>query len=112
MLFVGLGFFALAALKRGYVLTKWVLRAIVVTLPLGFVAIETGWFVTEFGRQPWIVWQIMRVEDAATPQDGVVLLLVVFSCVYLALTAALILLLLLPDILRRRLPRLRGWNAA
>jgi cytochrome d ubiquinol oxidase subunit I len=112
MLFVGIGFFALAAWKRGYVLTKWVLRAIVVTLPLGFVAIETGWFVTEFGRQPWIVWQIMRVKEAATPQDGVVLLLVVFSGVYLALTAALILLLLLPDILRKRLPRLRGWNAA
>lgn len=111
MLFVGPGFFALAAVKRGFVLSKWVLRAVAVCLPLGFIAIETGWFVTEFGRQPWIVWQLMRVEDAATPQDGVVLLLVVFSLVYLALTAALILLLLMPDMLRRRLPGMRGAHA-
>lgn len=104
MLFVGCGFFALAALKRGYVLTKPVLLAVAAMLPLGFIAIETGWFVTEFGRQPWIVWHIMRVEDAATPQEGVVWLLFAFSLVYVALTIALILLLLMPR-LTARLPR-------
>ena len=71
------------------------------TLPLGFVAIEMGWFVTEFGRQPWIVWQVMRVDEAATPQDGVVVLLIVFSLVYVALTIGLLLLLLLPDLTQR-----------
>jgi cytochrome d ubiquinol oxidase subunit I len=104
MLFVGGGFFALAALKRGFVLTKWVLRAVVLCLPLGFVAIEMGWFVTEFGRQPWIVWHLMRVDEAATPQDGVVLLLLAFGLVYVALTVALVLLLLTPNLLRM-LPR-------
>jgi cytochrome d ubiquinol oxidase subunit I len=110
MLFVGFGFFALAAVKRGFVLSKWVLRAVVLCLPLGFIAIETGWFVTEFGRQPWIVWQIMRVDEAATPQDGVVLLLLAFGLVYIALTVALILLLLTPNLLRF-LPRRRHADA-
>jgi cytochrome d ubiquinol oxidase subunit I len=87
-------------------------RAIVFTLPLGFIAIETGWFVTEFGRQPWIVWRIMRVDEAATPQDGVVILLVVFSLVYLALTAALLLLLLMPEALRRLPRRIGGIRVA
>ena len=68
---------------------------------MGFIAIEAGWFVTEFGRQPWIVWGIMRVDEAATPQEGVVVLLVVFSLVYVALTAGLLLLLLMPDLLGR-----------
>lgn len=101
MLIVGLGFFALAAVKRTFVLTRPVLLAIAAMTPLGFIAIETGWFVTEFGRQPWIVWHIMRVDEAATPQDGVVYLLIAFGIVYLALTAALVLLLLRPDLLKR-----------
>ena len=74
---------------------------IAATLPLGFVAIEMGWFVTEFGRQPWIVWQVMRVSEAATPQDGVVLSLLLLSLVYIALTAGLLLLLLAPSFLGR-----------
>ncbi len=99
MLFVSWGFFALAALKRALPLNRTMLRLLVLSLPLGFVALEMGWFVTEFGRQPWIVWQVMRVQDAATPQSGVVYLLIIFSLVYVALTAGLILVLLLPDFL-------------
>jgi cytochrome d ubiquinol oxidase subunit I len=102
LLFVGSAFFAIAAWKRALPLGKTVLRLVAVTIPLGFIATEAGWFVTEFGRQPWIIWRIMRVSEAATPQEGVVYLLVVFSLVYLALTAGLILLLL-----RRVIPRLR-----
>ena len=78
---------------------------------LGFVAIEAGWFVTEFGRQPWIVWHLMRVDEAATRQDGVVVLLVVLALVYVALTAALVLLLLAPGLLQR-LPRPFGATRA
>ena len=42
----------------------------IVVAPLGFVAIEAGWIVTEVGRQPWIIHQIMRTEDAVTPMPG------------------------------------------
>ena len=38
--------------------------------PLGFVALEAGWFVTELGRQPWIIYRIMRTAEAVTPVPG------------------------------------------
>jgi cytochrome d ubiquinol oxidase subunit I len=107
MLFVGTVFFAVAAWKRALPLGKTMLRLVVVTIPLGFIATEAGWFVTEFGRQPWIIWRVMRVSEAATPQEGVVYLLVVFSLVYLALTAGLV-LLLLPGLIPRLRLRIGG----
>jgi len=72
---------------------------------LGFVAIELGWFVTEFGRQPWIIYHLMRTSDAATPRDGVVYLFFVFLLVYVALAAGLVLLLLRPGSQRTRARR-------
>ena len=35
------------------------------------ITMEAGWIVTEVGRQPWIVYNIMKVEDAATANTGV-----------------------------------------
>jgi cytochrome d ubiquinol oxidase subunit I len=48
------------------------LRFLVVLAPLGFVAVEAGWTVTEVGRQPWIIYGIMRTADALTPMPGLV----------------------------------------
>jgi cytochrome d ubiquinol oxidase subunit I len=70
------------------------LLPVAVALPLGFVAIEVGWFVTEFGRQPWIIYQVMRTSEAATPREGIGFILLVFILVYIALIAALAFLLL------------------
>lgn len=53
--------------------------------PLGFVALEAGWVVTEVGRQPWIIHGIMRTADAVTPMPGLVVPLIVFTLVYVAL---------------------------
>ncbi len=39
--------------------SKWFLRALILAAPLGFIAIETGWIVTEVGRQPWIIYGVM-----------------------------------------------------
>lgn len=39
-------------------------------MPLGFVALEAGWVVTEVGRQPWIIYRVMRTADAVTPVTG------------------------------------------
>ena len=44
-------------------LQLWLLVALA---PAGFIAIEAGWIVTEVGRQPWIIWHVMRTEDAVT----------------------------------------------
>jgi cytochrome d ubiquinol oxidase subunit I len=58
------------------------LRALVVAAPLGFLAIEAGWAVTEVGRQPWIVYQIMRTSEAVTPMPGLWVPLATFTLVY------------------------------
>src|SRR5688572_20609374 len=63
------------------------LRALALATPMGFVAIEAGWTVTEVGRQPWIVYGILRTADAVTPMPGLVVPFVVFSLLYLLLGA-------------------------
>jgi cytochrome bd ubiquinol oxidase subunit I len=68
----------------------WVL---VLSAPLGFLALEAGWIVTEVGRQPWVIYGIMRTSDAVTPAGGVATSLAGFSLLYAALTVTLILLL-------------------
>ena len=51
--------------------TPWFYRAVVVAGPASLVALIAGWFVTEIGRQPWIVYELMRVEDAVTGAEGI-----------------------------------------
>jgi cytochrome d ubiquinol oxidase subunit I len=75
------------------------LRALVLSAPLGFLALEAGWVVTEAGRQPWIIYGIMRTRDAVTPAGGVIVTLAGFSLLYAALIVTLLYLL-------RRLTRL------
>jgi len=43
------------------------LRALVWTIPLPYIAIEAGWMVAEVGRQPWIVYGLMKTADAVSP---------------------------------------------
>ena len=57
----------------------WALTAIA---PAGFIAVEAGWTVTEVGRQPWIVYGIMRTADAVTPMPGLVVPFVTFTLLY------------------------------
>jgi cytochrome d ubiquinol oxidase subunit I len=56
--------------KKLDVPTTWQLRALVALTPTGFIAIEAGWIVTEVGRQPWIIQDVMRTEDAVTTVPG------------------------------------------
>jgi cytochrome d ubiquinol oxidase subunit I len=63
----------------------WLLRALVAGGPLGFVAIEAGWVVTEVGRQPWIIYGVMRTQDAVTPMPWIVVPFVVFTALYIFL---------------------------
>jgi cytochrome d ubiquinol oxidase subunit I len=69
------------------------LGAMVAAAPLGFVAIEAGWVVTEMGRQPWIIQGIMRTSEAVTPMPGLVVPFTLFTLVYLLLTVVLVVLL-------------------
>jgi cytochrome bd ubiquinol oxidase subunit I len=73
--------------------SKWLLRVLVCCAPLGFIAVETGWFVTELGRQPWIIFGFMRTRDAVTPMPGLVVPFTTFTTVYLLLAVIVIFLL-------------------
>ena len=64
---------------------RWLLRTLVAAGPLGFVAIETGWVVTEVGRQPWIIYGVMRTVAAVTPMPGLVVPFVAFTVLYVFL---------------------------
>jgi cytochrome d ubiquinol oxidase subunit I len=61
------------------------LRALVAAGPLGFVAIEAGWVVTEVGRQPWIIYNVMRTGDAVTPMPGIAIPFAAFTVLYVFL---------------------------
>ena len=72
------------------------LRATALVGPLGFLALEAGWIVTEVGRQPWVIYGVMRTADAVTPMRGLVVPFIAVSVVYLLLSAVVI------EILRRQ----------
>ncbi len=71
-LMVGLGFlFALIAIwtfvrRNKLESSPWLLRVLPFFIPLPFVAAELGWIVTEVGRQPWIVYNVMKTSEAAS----------------------------------------------
>src|SRR5262245_49232463 len=74
--------------------SRWFLRAVVAVSPLGFIAIEAGWTVTEVGRQPWIIQGVMRTAQAVTPMPGLKIPFVTFTLVYIFLAAVVVWLLI------------------
>ena len=79
--------------KRDIPQTPWFLRATAVSGVLAVVALECGWIVTEVGRQPWIVYNVMRTEDAVTQASGVWVTFTLVVALYAALGAALVITL-------------------
>jgi len=53
--------------------------------PLGFLALETGWMVTELGRQPWVIHGVMRTRDSVVAQPGLFPRTAVFVLLYIVL---------------------------
>jgi cytochrome bd ubiquinol oxidase subunit I len=79
---------------RSLVGSRAFLWTVAVSAPLGFIAIEAGWFVTELGRQPWIVQGIMRTADAVTPMPGLAVPFITFTVIYLFLAYIVVRLLM------------------
>jgi cytochrome d ubiquinol oxidase subunit I len=69
------------------------LTAVMLAAPLGFIALEAGWTVTEVGRQPWIVHGVMRTADAVTPMPGLVVPFLLFTTLYIGLAIVVLFLL-------------------
>jgi cytochrome d ubiquinol oxidase subunit I len=79
--------------QRRLFTTRWFLRALVIMTPSGVIATLGGWYVAETGRQPWVIWGILRTADAVSPVPAGVLLstLIAFVGIYsLFMTAFLI----------------------
>jgi cytochrome bd ubiquinol oxidase subunit I len=79
--------------KRDFPQSPWFLRAVALSGVASIVALECGWIVTEVGRQPWIVYNVMRTEDAVTQASGVWVTFVAILALYVALGATLVLVL-------------------
>jgi len=65
---------------------RWWLKLLVWFTPVGFIAVEAGWIVTEVGRQPWIIYNILKTRDAVTPMPGIQYPLYLITVIYLLLT--------------------------
>ena len=66
-LWLGIGWWR----KRDFPQSRWFLRATAVSGLAAVVALECGWIVTEVGRQPWVVYKVMRTSDAVTQASGI-----------------------------------------
>jgi cytochrome d ubiquinol oxidase subunit I len=72
---------------------RWFPGLLAFCAPLGFLAIETGWIATEVGRQPWIIYGVMRTRDAVTPMPYLVVPFLAFTLLYLGLAAIIVFLM-------------------
>jgi cytochrome bd ubiquinol oxidase subunit I len=84
---------AYLAWRRSLVDSHSFLRAVVAAAPLGFIAIEAGWVVTEVGRQPWIIFGVMRTAEAVTPMPGLIVPFITFTLLYIFLAIIVVWLL-------------------
>jgi len=91
---VGIGIFlmliALYYLFRRFIIkkeafNKRLLKLLVIATPMGFIAMEAGWVVTEVGRQPWILYKILRTADSLTPMPGLIYPFLLTTGIYLLL---------------------------
>jgi cytochrome d ubiquinol oxidase subunit I len=72
----------LAVRRRDLTEARGFLPAVVLAGPMGFIAIEAGWTVTEVGRQPWVVYGVLRTADAVTPMPGLIVPFLGFTLLY------------------------------
>jgi cytochrome d ubiquinol oxidase subunit I len=72
---------------------RWYLSLLIACGPLGMIAIEAGWTVTEVGRQPWIIHGVMRTADAVSPMPGLWIPFVTVSSLYVFLGFVVVFLL-------------------
>jgi len=90
MMLIGILYFFMRWRKWDYINNKMWLRVLAFSTPIGFIALEAGWTVTEVGRQPWIIYGVMRTKDALTPMPGIQYSLLVIVSVYILLSLTVI----------------------
>jgi cytochrome d ubiquinol oxidase subunit I len=97
MILFGLLFIGLAAAGAVYLVRKklpppaWFLKALVLAIPLPYLANEAGWVSAEVGRQPWAVHGVLRTADAVSkvvPAGNILFSLILFTVIYALIAAA------------------------
>jgi cytochrome d ubiquinol oxidase subunit I len=115
---VALGsYLALVALWAGWVAwrkgdlahNRWLMRAVALATPIGVVAVEAGWMVTELGRQPWAIFGVLKTADAVTPMPGLVVPFLTFTLLYCFLGVTVVWLLYRQIIRSPATPEWRGF---
>lgn len=82
---VGLWAGWLAWKKRDLLAQRRFLWAVAIATPCGFIATEAGWMATELGRQPWVIFGVLKTADAVTPMPGLIVPFTAFTLLYCAL---------------------------
>jgi len=97
MVGIGLGLALLAAVylavwlrSRELPRSQWFYRAVVAAGPMSLVALIAGWVTTEVGRQPWVVYEVMRTSEAVTGASGIPVGYATLALVYAGLGLAVI----------------------
>lgn len=93
MMLVSVLYFVALWKKRKWLQEPWLLKLFAIATPLGFIAVEAGWTVTEVGRQPWIIYGVMRTADAVTPMPGIAYSFYLFTGIYASLAAFVVFML-------------------
>jgi cytochrome d ubiquinol oxidase subunit I len=93
LLLVALWYGASWVFRRDMPMGTWFLRVAACTGVLAILAMEAGWVVSEVGRQPWIVYEYMKVDHAATGNTGVWITFVLVTLLYLGVGTTTILVL-------------------
>jgi cytochrome bd ubiquinol oxidase subunit I len=109
LMLLALWYWAVRIFRRDMPRSKLFLRCAAVAGALSVIVLEAGWTVSEVGRQPWIVYNLMKVEDAATGNTGVWITFLLVVALYVGLGATTILIL---RGMSRRFRRDGGFNEA
>ncbi|TML88149.1 MAG: cytochrome ubiquinol oxidase subunit I [Actinobacteria bacterium] len=85
---LGLAYLAVRWRRKRLPESHWFYRALVVAGPLSVVALICGWVTTEVGRQPWVVYRVMRTSEAVTGAGGIPVGYATLALVYVGLALA------------------------
>jgi cytochrome d ubiquinol oxidase subunit I len=96
--------------RRHWLEAKPFLWMMVATGPAAYLCMEAGWITTESGRQPWVIYNVLKVEDSVTTATGILGWFILFSTVYVVITVLMISILL--RMARKRRQRLAAAELA
>ncbi|TDQ42056.1 cytochrome ubiquinol oxidase subunit I [Aureibacillus halotolerans] len=74
-------------------LPRWMLVGFVASGPIALIGIETGWIFACSGRQPWVIYRMMKTSEAVTTSSGLPTMFVAFLCIYIVLVVTVIIVL-------------------